>query len=64
MNSNRVRIPLFFRKKNLIITAIEPGKATGGTVEHCKSVNEAKRKSVTIQKANGGMGSGVLQVIR
>jgi hypothetical protein len=64
MNSNKIRIPLFFRKKNLIITALEPGKAAGGTVEHCKSVNAAKRKSIALQKSHGGMGSGVLQVIR
>jgi hypothetical protein len=64
MNSNKIRIPLFFRKKNLIITATEPGKAAGGTVEHCRSINEAKRKSVTLQKSHGGLGSGVLQVIK
>jgi hypothetical protein len=64
MNSNKVKTPLFFRKKNLIITATEPGKLAGGTVEHCKSINEAKRKSVALQKANGGVGCGILQVVR
>lgn len=64
MNPNPIRKPLFFRKKNLIITATEPGIAAGGTVEHCKSINAAKRKSVELQKAHGGLGRGAVQVIR
>jgi hypothetical protein len=64
MNSSRIKAPLFFRMKNLIITAAPDGKAVGGAVEHFKSVNEAKRKSVTLQKANGGLGQGSVQVIR
>lgn len=56
-------VPLYFRKKNLIITAKE-GKPAGGEVEHCKSINAAKKKSVALQRANGGLGNGSVQVIR
>lgn len=58
-----IKVPLYFRKRNIIITAID-GEATGGAVEHLKSVNEAKRKSVLLQKANGGLGRGSVSVIR
>lgn len=56
-------IPMFFRKKNLIIVAVN-GKPAGGETEHCKSINAAKRKSTELQKANGGLGSGSVSVIR
>lgn len=61
---NKPNKPLFFRKKNLIITVKEPGVAAGGAVEHCKSINAAKRKSVELQKAHGGLGRGSVKVIR
>jgi hypothetical protein len=60
---NKQIVPLYFRKKNLIITAKE-GKPAGGEVEHCKSVNAAKRKSADLQRANGGMGNGSVRVLR
>jgi hypothetical protein len=48
-----------FTRKGKTITDVTTGKTTG-----YKYVNEAKRASAQLQKANGGIGRGSLKLIK
>lgn len=49
--------PRFIRKGSVV-------REVGGKAETFKSINQAKRRSLQLQKANGGRGSGYVRVDR
>lgn len=50
--------PAYIRKGNKIRTVAD------GKVESFKSISEAKRRSLILQRANGGRGTGYVRVER
>lgn len=49
--------PAYIRKGRVV-------REVGGKAETFKSISQAKRRSLELQKANGGLGSGYVRVER
>lgn len=56
--------PTWIRKGHLMYPADPVQAAAGLKAENYGSISAAKRRSATLQKANGGLGCGFVRVAR